>query len=338
MRNIKLLSLLFVFLGLSTVGKAQDVHFSLYNMSPLSMNPALTGAFYGTVRVGAIYRNQYQAVGGFAKYSTPDLYIDAPIIRGFRKQDWVGIGANILQDETSIAKLKNTNFGLSGSYHFALDKQANSVLTFGAQIGFAQRKFGDKNRYVYEDEFFNNGTSVDDGNLKEKTGYTDYNVGLAYKAKLGKTAGLTLGFAWSHISRPKYNITNGDNTRLPSKFVGHGTIDFDIAKNLTLSPTFFMAFMNKLKENALQVVAGIKLNNEKNIKLNIGLGYRGLTYSDAAEFIAGIDYGQFRFMGCYDYTTSQIGQPAGNFELAASYIFNIYKKPKIKPVIICPRF
>ena len=34
--------------------QAQDIHYSLFNMSPLSLNPAQTGAFHGTFRIGGI--------------------------------------------------------------------------------------------------------------------------------------------------------------------------------------------------------------------------------------------------------------------------------------------
>ena len=39
---------------------AQDIHFSQYYASPLTLNPALTGKFNGLWRVTGIYRDQFR--------------------------------------------------------------------------------------------------------------------------------------------------------------------------------------------------------------------------------------------------------------------------------------
>ena len=41
-------------------GKAQDIHFSQFNMSPGNLNPAFTGFFDGDVRGVANYRSQWR--------------------------------------------------------------------------------------------------------------------------------------------------------------------------------------------------------------------------------------------------------------------------------------
>ena len=41
---------------------AQDIHWTMYDMSPLTLNPANTGAYEGTFRIGGIYRDQYNSI------------------------------------------------------------------------------------------------------------------------------------------------------------------------------------------------------------------------------------------------------------------------------------
>ena len=53
---------------------AQDLHNSLFYMNPLHMNPAFTGAFEGTFRLGGIYRDQARSAIGSSAYSTPVIY------------------------------------------------------------------------------------------------------------------------------------------------------------------------------------------------------------------------------------------------------------------------
>ena len=84
-----LLALSSVVFSLPIIG--QDIHFSLFHMSPLTLNPAQTGAFSGTARIGGIYRDQWGSVIN-DQFTTPSFYIDAPVIRGFGKYDWVGGG------------------------------------------------------------------------------------------------------------------------------------------------------------------------------------------------------------------------------------------------------
>ena len=42
--------------------KAQDIHFSMFDLDPLLFNPAYSGFFDATARFGAVYRNQWASV------------------------------------------------------------------------------------------------------------------------------------------------------------------------------------------------------------------------------------------------------------------------------------
>ena len=72
--------------------------------------------------------------------------------------------------------------------------------------------------------------------------------------------------------------------------------------------------------------------------MNFGIGYR---LRDATKFIVGMDYGPFKVGAAYDLTISDLRDAtssANGFELAATYVAAIFKKPDVKPVIFCPRF
>ena len=75
-------------------------------MSPLGVNPALAGAYNGSYRINGIYRDQYRgaATNPFGGFS---LNIDAPIIRGIRKQDWIGVGLRIETKINQVSLGKN---------------------------------------------------------------------------------------------------------------------------------------------------------------------------------------------------------------------------------------
>src|SRR5690242_20724964 len=83
-------------LFLVSVARAQDPHFSQFYMSPLTLNPALTGDMDGTYRAGAIYRNQYGSVT--IPYVTPSAFFDCDLFKGSESHSYLGLGFLILDD------------------------------------------------------------------------------------------------------------------------------------------------------------------------------------------------------------------------------------------------
>ena len=79
--------------------KAQDAfHYTLFDFTEIAMNPALAGGFEGTARAGGLFREQdYGLLAG--QYRNPVGFLDAPIIKGFRKNDWIGIGMYYMYDQ-----------------------------------------------------------------------------------------------------------------------------------------------------------------------------------------------------------------------------------------------
>src|SRR6187455_2879483 len=102
-------------LSLPSNTSAQDVHFSQFRNSPLTLNPALSGAIEGDQRFALIHRSQWQSIG--APFRTYAFSYDAPILRGKMKGRYLGIGANAYSD-----KAGKGGFG---------DQQANISLAYG---------------------------------------------------------------------------------------------------------------------------------------------------------------------------------------------------------------
>jgi len=129
MRFSRLLFFFAFALSTLTLG-AQDTHFPLHNYAPLWVNPANTGAFSGSIRAGGVHRGQWFGLNGI---QTSNLYADAPLAFGFRKQDWVGVGFNFITDDAGEFDITSTFFGFSGAYHLSLDKKRTNILTLGVQ-------------------------------------------------------------------------------------------------------------------------------------------------------------------------------------------------------------
>jgi len=332
--------------------QAQDIHFSLFNMSPLTLNPALTGAYEGTARVGGTYRDQWSSFLP-NQFTTPSFFIDAPIIRGFRETDWVGVGMLTVNDQAGTANLRTTENMLAASYHFALTKDAKTMLTLGLQGGSVQRSldlgaegllFGDESELAGGQP----GTS-DDRNLNDEKNFFDFNAGLLFRTELDDQSSLDVGLAFNHITQPDYSLNNAgmggaDAQNRPMTIVAHTTYRTQLTEKLGISPTLLLQNTSGATAINLQAWGNYLLKEEipaekqPEVKLNFGAGYR---FGDAAQVLAGLDYGPLRVALSYDVNVSSLSEVSnfqGGFEVAAWYVFKIYKKPNTDPNILCPRF
>jgi len=317
----------------STLVKGQDIHYTLFNDSYLTTNPALTGSFYGSFRIGGIFRDQWYSILP-NEFVTPSFYIDSPIMKGFRKGDWIGAGVSFFNDQVGQGNLKSSGIYGSLAYHFALDKKANSVFTIGIQGGSVNRSI-DVNNLLFEDNILTGGGSADAANI-ENASYIDINAGALFKTKVNDDTRMTIGFAVNHIGSPDYNLNTKDSVSLNMLATLHGGIDFNMNEKWDLSTALYLQKIAGATTVAGQGVLGYKLNEEKDITLRGGLGYR---VGDAAQVIVGADIKSIRIRAAYDFNAnglSAVTNNQGGFELALSYIGKIFKKPEVKPTVLCP--
>jgi type IX secretion system PorP/SprF family membrane protein len=341
----KLLTILFTGFAVWGSLQAQDIHFTQYNLAPLALNPSLQGNFSGTVRIGGIYRSQWQSVLGSAKFQTPGLYVDAPIIRGFRRRDWVGVGASFIGDRVGSLPLKRTIFDIGASYHLALNRGATTYLSVGAQYGNDSRKVGDgftlgdqlETGQASQDPFA--GPYANDPNYMTEGSGTNINAGISLTARLNERMNMQVGFAMFHLSQQKYNLIESLGiAKMPRRSLIHGTLNADLTDRWSITPSFFYQTMNNHSEIAVQGLAGYLWDAERDLTFNFGLGYR---LGRDIQALLGAQYKDLRVGFAYDINTSDLNQETnyrGGFELAANYIIRIYKQSKIKPKILCPRF
>lgn len=348
MKLVKPLLLFFAFLIFGQT-QAQDIHWTMFDMSPLTLNPAFTGAYEGTFRVGGIYRDQWNAFGATG-FKTPSFYVDANILP-IGKRSWLSVGGMIYNDEAGTGKLTTFSAMGSAALHLGLNKNATSVLTIGLQGGSVQRrlKVGD---FRFQDEQpggeileaadSENYPLLGGGNDPEKS-FLDFAAGVKLSSKLNKTSDVTVGMTFRHLTTPEQafiNATPKDQKDLPLLFTIHGQFSTKLSDKFSLVPAFIYNKISTANEIGLQALVGYTLGEKKDMTLFLGPGYR-MVDNDAIEAILRFDYKQFRVGAAYDFNVSSlstISNNKGGFEVAVSYIAKIFKQPTVKPVIFCPRF
>jgi type IX secretion system PorP/SprF family membrane protein len=358
MKLIRLLSFIVLTITWGAT-QAQDIHYTLFNMSPLTLNPALTGAFYGTARIGGIFRGQWYNASEANGFETPSFYIDAPLFRGFGKNDWIGVGTVSYNDRAGSVRMRTNLNMLSLAYHLGMNKKGTSTLTLGIQAGRVERRF-DPVRFRLADQWdasngvFGANPSMDDlaGEGRNNIKYFDMSTGLLFRAQPSDKSNLELGVSVGHVIQPEYafqriprdtaanrDIFNFEEAKnRPMLITAHGRYEWMLNEKWSAAPTaLFMTTAGAMQVN-LQAWAGYHINPEEEIKLNFGLGTR---LSDAISVLMGLDYKDLRVMAAYDINTSPLSAVTnyqGAFEISAWYILKVYKKPEVQQVILCPKF
>ena len=97
--------LIFVILFSSCVAISQDVVFTNFNASPLSLNPAMTGVFDGSLRIMANHRNQWENIINDGSYNSYSLSVDKKIKAN--ENSYFGLGFLGITDVAGETRLGN---------------------------------------------------------------------------------------------------------------------------------------------------------------------------------------------------------------------------------------
>ena len=341
--------LVFVLLLALGSGKSwgQDIHFTLHPMTPLAFNPANTGAFYGSYRISILYRDQYRSVLGSAAYMTPTFSVDVPVIRGFKKTDWVGVGMFFYSDKSGDAGLTQSAFKASVAYHWAMNKKGTNTLSIAYQTGAVQREIKNASKLTFGDELEMLVEQSPDRNniLMDKKGFLDHVGGLKFTSKYNKTDEFNIGIAAGKFGKPDWSVvTMGGSYSVDPRVHAQIGMSSVMSDKVRFSPniSYQKIWGSPASTFVIQGYFDYLYNESKNTILKGGIGYRsGAGIGDAIQIMLGADIDAIRVMLGYDINVSPLASASGTFgaiELAAQYIGKIYKRPKPDPIIFCPRF
>ena len=340
---------------------SQDEHFTRYDFTPTFFNPANTGNFYGSYRIGVLYREQartwfkaedqgsinpdtnqpfFKPVS--STYTTPTLFIDANFGLGFSAGDWSSFGLTMLSDKSGDWALSNSSYMLNAAYHWSLNKKERNVLTLGAQYGKNSIAV-DGNNLNTETEFLNQ--VLDplqlgvDGKSEFNASYSDLNVGVTLVSKIGKTSKLELGAAFGHLLPSSFEIQNDSIANIENdidpRINVNARLRFLATDGIALEPVIYYSKAGGASNLQIQFNSAFRLN--ENSAFTAGLGYR---LGDAAQILVGMNYDLWKVGIGYDMTVSSAADAnssVGGYELCISRIIFRNKKPQIDPILLCPK-
>jgi len=272
MRKIFLfIAVLFVFAH----SYAQDPHFSQFFASPLTINPANTGNFSGSLRAALNSRTQLPEFNN--AYATKTLSLDAPILKKYiREDDKLSVGLLILSDQSGNKLLNDNNIAASVSYSKALDENANHSIALGFQVNYSMYRF-DPLKANFEDQLSAGGftgTSAEmilGNNFTKNT--TDINVGILYTGSTSDNNIFYVGASYYHFAKPTVGFitpTYFTNSRVNL----HGGAYFSLSSAASLHTSFQYQKQGNTNELLVGGAFSYYLGTEKGLEFYAGLWSR----------------------------------------------------------------
>jgi type IX secretion system PorP/SprF family membrane protein len=320
---------------------AQDIHFSQYFSSPLTLNPALTGSFNADFRVAANFRTQYfknDWNSNNATYMTYGASVDGSFFRKKLGPDQFGAGLQFYSDRAGDGGLSTTAISASIAYTKTVDKYERHSITLGMQGGIIQKRI-DFTKLTFESQFngvdgFNVGPNGENF-TKSSMIYPDVSIGLLWRSRVGKKHNLYLGGAYSHLNSPTESFLGAEN-KLSPKITAHGGMEITLSKSISITPGFMVLSQNTASQINIGTALAYKLAETS--YLYVGAWYR---VGDAIIPMVGYEIKGFRAGFSFDVTTSDINlatNSKGAVELALVYTHNQDPPRSINPVKFCPKF
>lgn len=324
---------------------AQDIHFTQFNMNPLSVNPAFTGAFDGDMRVSAIYRDQWRTGGNDAVFKTYAASVDMPLIKDISIDDYLAGGIQLYRDVAGDGQLANMTALASVAYHKFLGMDGKKALTVGLQGGYVQKSLNLANLY-FGDEFkdgdwFRGSTSEQ---LKNRASNFIINAGIAWSHSISPKFSYVIGAGANNLNTPAESLNRREvnsQVGLGIRYTGQLGAIIQINDRFSLRPAALFQSQTGAQEiiggNEFHYRMGDDYEKSTSPAVFAGVWYR---HQDAIMGTVGVEWSGFRLGFGYDYNTSKYNEQSngnGGFEVSLRYV-----KPSVfetrKLIYPCGRF
>ncbi len=344
-----------LFLSIFFVGNiiAQDKNFSQFYASPLTLNPALTGAFDGKYRIGINYRDQWRNVldTPFKTFSTNlEVKFGLDQLLKLRYKDKVAVGLLFFSDKVGGVDFNTSQIALSLAYHKALDLKSKQYLSLGIQSGLNQRNVNYED-FTFDDQFngidgytFPTGEELPSNNFS----FTDLSIGLNYTISPNKRFSLFAGGALHHVFEPEqsfYNIDGNSNSlssKLFRKISTQVSTRINLSNELAITPRILFALQGPHSEINVGTNVRISISEYSGSALYFGAWSRLAAFDqsgynmDAIVGLVGFEYNGLVLGFSYDANIADLTryqQGQGAFEISIAYLGEYESE-----TILCPKF
>lgn len=347
--------LILTFLLCATGLSAQDYHFSQFFAAPLTLNPALTGAFSGTYRVAISQRSQWgqtlETPFSTTAFSADFKYYVNPKKR--RYKDAFGVGVLFASDRLAEFNYSVNQIMVGGAFHKALDPNTNQTLSLGFQFGVVQRNVS-YDQLTFEDSFDGTSVFVDGASLEElpanNYAFGDFQLGLNYAYAPKDGVAVYVGAAIHHFNQPEQSffaeVTRGTNVEVTQtlyrRYSGYINLRLPIGRDVALSPRIYAYSQGPHLVTSAGSNLRFLLDDSNGAALHLGAYVRGVGNDsgygiDSAVGMFGVEYDSFLVGLSYDSGLNGLQtnrRHQGAFEINIAYL----GKTNDDEAVPCPKF
>jgi hypothetical protein len=348
-----LITNLFLLTIFSDYSNAQNARFSQIYNAPVMLNPALSGRFIGTGRIGSLiswqnstttsmaHQNIYGEIKLFSEKNKKN--IDTTAFNVSKEKNYFSLtlnhyqyGNDILGFTQNVTPVKAQFTSVTGAYHLNLTKDGRYYAGFGGQITNANATLDENIGTAYDQEISGGGfryRKTTQANFKSTKGYFDIAAGLYLGFQTDEHL-LEMGFAAYHLTQPENDLTGDTDSKLRRRFSAYTNAYFKASPNTLLlfrntywEEGIYQASSN-YKDSAYITAfySGLEVINtqpQKNVHVNFGLMTRNFQSAiPSANVFLG---NQLTTKLTYEVPFNKSIHPANNayrFEIFLGYNFN----------------
>lgn len=316
---------------------AQDIHFSQYFSTPLTISPSNTGNYVGDFRVMGNFRSQWKEVA--KPYTTESVGGDKNF---YIRNEKISAGLLIINDKSG-GNLQVNKIQASLAYHKTLGKNTFHI---GVQPGLTMKNINSNE--TFPDQFdwnsgqFNGAIPNNETNLTYRLHYFDLNWGVGYDRKLTSKVELFTSFAMFHVNSPKETFLSNSNTLKPRNVFSLGATWYALPK-ITVQPSICMMGTDKASEFLFGSRFFYSLDKDYSITKAVFVGVYGRSgfanLTDAFFAVVGANWKNYYAGVSYDFNISQL-KTASNYRGAfeVSFIYTGMSTRLTKSQIPCDRY
>lgn len=345
----KSLFILLLVLSISVPGFGQDISFSQKFVSSPYLNPALTGIFNGTVRIGVQYRNQWNSPldASFQTYGVSgDLKYKLSLLDK-TSRDILGVGIQFINDRIEGIDFNTTLIGLNTAFHKSLNNRFDHFIGVGFQAGIIQKnvnyeqlQFGDQYNNI-DSYSFPTAEPLPTNNFAIE----DFSVGLLYLISPNRKFSFRGGLAYHHLSGPNVSFFRFDEDYTQNdiirKFTLHSTASFRMGPYTHLLPRFILQAQGPFFDTEIGANVKFTTFTKDNMTFHLGLGAHVARDLDIVDFTTlvpfiGFQLNNFLIGMSYDIGINTLARHNRNFstfEFSMSYLGEYDNQP-----LFCPKF
>ena len=312
---------------------AQEIHFSQFYLSPLKLNPAMTGVMNCNSRFTLNTRNQWASVLKDAAFKTYNFSYDNRIPVG--RSDYFGWGMTFWGDRAGTSDFGTLTGKLSLAYSKKMGgyRKTAHYLVVGGEFGVSQRSVNFLNlRYgtQFDGNDFDPNLPTLENFGRDNFVFGDIGGGLLWYSVLDENTNFYVGASFAHLNRANQSFYFDRFVELYTKLTIHAGGELMIGRRIGLVPG--IVYFSQGPSREINVGTNVKFLLGKRRQdyqaFQIGMWVRNArnfdtgTITDAVIASARFDYNNFAIGFSYDINTSELNAASnsnGGFELSLIY-------------------